>query len=420
MPIVMCGCGQFMEVAASPAAQLVRCPRCERTLSVAGTGYAPAYAAAPSQRALTRKSVGIVWGILILLTIGIPWGLYIPTSTRDIDVGDIRSREDVGRAIRDSIRVQWSWDILKEKQTPGKFKAFLIGFWVIGLLAIVLGAALPRIPLAVTYLVLATAALILSLVVFVDARGMRASFALEEGGSNALPILGSIFVALLLVLAHARTRLGASIPIGIVEALVAVGVVIVVAIALVKGIDGYRQLADRLEMSPASTQKTLAHVVTITFLVLRGMLGLAAVLALAHGAAVTMRSPGLSSAAIVLINLVILFMALVALIVPSVAEERFAPETPAILNMFLLFCATLFLFVEGLAGLISELFAGFRRHAAQPRYAPAPVFSAPAASPAPIRAVTLAPAPQPIQLAPASPPVPPEGPAAPPPPPSAQ
>ncbi len=111
-----------------------------------------------ARRKLTARSVGIVCGILMLMSLVIPWNIRI----------------------HQQATFTMGWDVAGEPGTPVSVKAMLVGFWVIGLLALVFGLALKRLPLAVSYLSLAMVGVILVGVTLIqEDRGPR-------GGSTFL------------------------------------------------------------------------------------------------------------------------------------------------------------------------------------------------------------------------------------------
>jgi len=178
---------------------------------------APLAPAGPTKpRSLTRRGVGIVVGILLLLTLVIPYGL---------DAGD---------------KPVMSWDILKDYKAAGLARetlAFLISAWAVGLAVLVLASAMRRLALSIAYLLVAAGLGVLFYFTYLhtplphllsttmlptqfNSQTIRrlTDYALSV---KALAIIGMLAPAVFLILIGCRLRLGGAIIICIFQILIA-------------------------------------------------------------------------------------------------------------------------------------------------------------------------------------------------------
>jgi len=282
------------------------------------------------ENSLTSKNVGITTGILMLLTFLIPFGV-----------------KPDGTPI-------WSWDLLNHfGEMPGELRALLLGGWIIGLLALVLGASLRGLPLAICYTALAVAAAVTLLSIMGKGMSEMANLRRGDGPANGGPmlVLMSIVTAAFLVVGGVRVRLGASVPTCVAQVAVSALLLILLAVYLCQAISQV--------VSPPLLADKAWWWYTIGGLVFKGLLILAGLFALIHGCSFKSPNSELTSAACTLTQITLLGMLAFVLILPMATMKVPAELVPHIVltiaNPVIIVVGMVVLFLEALTALISEV-----------------------------------------------------------------
>lgn len=325
----------------------------------------------PDHGSFTSKSAGITLGILLLLTFVIPFGLQ--PDNKPI----------------------WSWDVLKNFELlPKEAKVFYIGVWAIGLLALVLGAALRRLALATCYLILGIGGVVIVFAILktLPAEILTLSFAsktLRDISPKTLQVIWLIATGALLIVCGIRGRLGGVIGLCIFQILIGA------AFTAFQGIllhDGIRAAVDAPPGLPAGVWWPY-----IFRLIMQGLLCLGGLFAFFHGFGFRSRGRGLTTAARVLVYIALLGGLAYPLVDRPVHMKSFAPFL-FLLNPTLMLACLLLLFLEGCIAFFSELGATVCQPIAPPAPAvpvmqPAPMMAAPAAPTVVVTAPSPPPAP---------------------------
>jgi hypothetical protein len=413
MILLHCDCGTDSQVEDSFAGRAVRCPNCDKILHVPLPGQP-----GPTRfKGFTRKSIGIVFGLLLLATMAIPISGGPDTETR------------------------WLFDLISE--AAEKFDtwfawpiALFVGVWAIGLLLLVLGIALRKLPLALAYLILASAAVVLIVGQYHDDKGLQIlrpvgadnwSFGSEVEGAEALlhPILGAqgeykwLAVGLIgafLAFTSLRRKMGGFVPVCLLQLLVAGGLLAACVVSLIHVAPAYSevvseartalsdevaQMEDQAAQGEDVTDRAReATFATIGFLVhlgrpvyLAAALGLAALLSTIHALTFSRKSRGLAGWALMLSWLTLILWWLMSPVIPPLLYAFGAADslTPLLRNqlpqagvILMIILAVAVVCVEAVSGLIADMAGAL---GARPRWIeqPAPQTAPPPKPQAPQR-----------------------------------
>ena len=381
-----CGCGKTLKVGDQFAGKIGRCPHCgkkiripghsptegvtrstptEETLGVAPQQESPdelqalaaasAHTGQPTQsrrqqdrrgpaRRVPDSVLPVALGFLMLTTVLIPW------------------------MVADG-KVWMSWKLLVE--APGPIAAFLIGSWVIGLVAVAVGFSVRGVPAAVTYFILGGVGVILEVVLSIVAFSQLAISDAPFGswapvGYLVLLWLEIAFLVCLVITTHLRLRLGGRQMIRIIQAVAAGVLAVILFTGFILLLSGYTR--SPLLASQYNTPYVMVGVASNTLLLT------ACVLALIHAVAVGIREPTLSKASLAIIYGILIATAVCLVIVIPLAYE--APEAILLMhNCCALIGAAWVLFCYGLIRSIAH----FAPEEPVPRVPPQGIGTAPRA-----------------------------------------
>jgi len=277
-----------------------------------------------AHKPLTRKSAGIILGLLLLLTFVIPFDVVSGKPT-------------------------WSWDLLQNiRNMRWQMAAFLIGAWAIGLAALILGSAMRGIALSIAYLVLSAAAVVLIYLAFLRGSSVPMGYSsrvLKFLSPKALNIIAVASPAVFLVVVGVRLRLGGSILGNLVELLVGG------AFAALWGILTYEAIRGWSMPAGASGWTWAAAIIGIAT---SAILALAGLLAFLHSFAFRSNHGGASAAAKTIVILLLILRVAWSIAAPAIQAKSFRVVLNVLAVNVMLFCEAL-LALEALVSIFSEL-----------------------------------------------------------------
>jgi len=255
-------------------------------------GYAP-YAPTPPKPKYPGKGRIITTCILLLLTVGIPWGIA-------------------------GSNITWSWDVLD--LASDEFMAYVIAAWSIGLVMLILAFILRGLAFSVPLLLLGATGFVLLLVFWDDLAMITSVLRAFSTGKQALMIATLATLIGLLLLVSIRIRIGSNIPIGILEALAAAGLGVLWGIANYDAVRAVVKDLDKLGDAEWYGIVAVCTMLAINFFILLGCL-----MAFIHGLVVNAKSQAVSRVALAFLSLAVsLYVALV--IAMPVLQRKPSPE----------------------------------------------------------------------------------------------
>ena len=310
MILLHCVCGTDSTVEDGMAGKKVRCPGCNRILDVPQPGAAGAAEAPPRKfKGYTSKAAGILLGLLLLVTLMIPIGFVVPQE---------RASEVLGTPVWATQAVQSLWERTGSLGGDWAFGgprwmlAGFVGLWVVGLLVLLAGAFLRRLPLAVFYLAGAAGLIVLT---FGNFRwsDLLANPYLQLWTAEG--IWAVLLVAAFLLVTALRKKMGGRVILCILQILLAGGLLALVVYTAIQiypavhdRMTNVTQHYDRLLRDPenANVGGRLAKAMNLDLIraarpaILLGLVGLAALLSLIHGITFSKRTRTLSALAVTL------------------------------------------------------------------------------------------------------------------------
>ncbi|MBI5723783.1 MAG: SHOCT domain-containing protein [Planctomycetes bacterium] len=330
MPIpVKCSCGYAAMIDEVYDNWQSACPKCGKTIRV-GSDLGTLW----GRRALSRKWVGIICGIMLIATLVMPWSWT------------------AGAA-------KWSWTVLKDSSAA--MATLMIGGWIIGMACLACGIFLRGVPLALGYLVLGgigTALLAMAagtenilpqVLLFNTISAEPVNQAIRQAGAESvavtpfwLKIAAVSCLGCLLVFTSLRVRLGSRIIVCLLQLLASAGTATVLAISVYYGI----RAMDRLNMLS-----------TLIMFLMAGVIFVGCVMAFAH--AINFRSLGAWQS---LVGLACLWLGLAGLVAHAALRSLFegagfGSALADIARLMFVFSIAL-LAVEGVGALVANIVAG--------------------------------------------------------------